>query len=148
MRFNWGHGIALFYTTFAVSMITMAVKTTNYDHSLVVDNYYEEDLRYQQQIDKQTAAAALLQPLEWHYDHRADQLELQFPTGLGRIAATLHLYRPSDKRLDRRLPLLVPPDGRVRVSAADWQAGRWKLNLEWEADGVRYYHAKTVDRRL
>ena len=49
---NWGTGIAIFYGTFMVIMITFVIKSRSVDHSLVMDNYYEEDINYQSHMDK------------------------------------------------------------------------------------------------
>jgi hypothetical protein len=45
MKFNWGTGIAIFYIIFVVSLVFQVFKSRQYDHSLVVDNYYEEDIK-------------------------------------------------------------------------------------------------------
>ena len=52
MKINWGTGIAIFYTLFASVLVMVVIKSKQYDHSLVVDNYYEEDLHYQSHFDK------------------------------------------------------------------------------------------------
>ena len=52
MKFNWGTGIFLFYTFFAVTLFFQVYQSTQYDNHLVVDNYYEKDIQYQVQYEK------------------------------------------------------------------------------------------------
>ncbi len=56
MKFNWGTGIVLafigfigFIMYFIVSMHT----DTKYDHDLVTEDYYKQELEFQNDIDKQ-----------------------------------------------------------------------------------------------
>ena len=52
MKFNWGHGITLFYIVFVGTLVTVLIKSFGVDHSLVVDDYYAKDIAYQSQFDK------------------------------------------------------------------------------------------------
>jgi hypothetical protein len=51
MKLNWGTGIAIFYGLFMVIMITFVVMSRNVDHSLVMEDYYEADINYQEHKD-------------------------------------------------------------------------------------------------
>ena len=63
MKLNWGTGIAAFYLLFMVVLLSFVIKSRSYDHSLVTTNYYEQDLKYQQQYDKLANTLALDHPL-------------------------------------------------------------------------------------
>ena len=51
-KFNWGHGILLFFIIFVGSMLTVLWLSFGVDHSLVRDDYYDEDIHYQETFDK------------------------------------------------------------------------------------------------
>ena len=52
MKINWGTGIFIFYSLFVGALVFQLVKSFQYDNSLVVENYYEKDLNYQEQYNK------------------------------------------------------------------------------------------------
>ena len=68
MKFNWGTGIVLAFIGF-ISFILYFVITmsTNkkYDHDLVTDDYYKQELEYQSDINKEKNAKTLNQNLNW-----------------------------------------------------------------------------------
>ena len=43
-KFNWGHGILLFFIIFVGSMLTVLWLSFGVDHSLVRDDYYDEEM--------------------------------------------------------------------------------------------------------
>ncbi|MCG6915274.1 FixH family protein, partial [bacterium BMS3Abin03] len=49
---NWGTGIFISYSVFMLLTIITAVYFMNQDVSLVTDDYYQQELKYQDQIDK------------------------------------------------------------------------------------------------
>ena len=74
MKLNWGWGIALAYSIFALSLLGFLVFALRQDNSLVVEDYYQQDLDYQQRKDKvrnyRDAGATVLH----EYDRAADRL--------------------------------------------------------------------------
>ena len=55
MKLNWGAGILLAFIGFiSFIMYFIITMTTNsaYDHDLVSENYYADELKYQNDIDK------------------------------------------------------------------------------------------------
>ena len=51
MRINWDVRIAVLYISFVIMIIAMVIFSLTRDIPLVNDNYYEEEIKYQQQID-------------------------------------------------------------------------------------------------
>jgi hypothetical protein len=49
---NWGYKIAITFILFGALIIFMVVKSFQQNIDLVTDDYYQEELKYQQQIDK------------------------------------------------------------------------------------------------
>ena len=138
MKFNWGHGIFVFYVFFVTTLVVVVIKSRTFDNSLVDENYYARDINYQQEYDRRSNSNALTDPLRLVATKGG--YELQFPvTGLKEVTGTLHLYRPSSKKDDRRLPLTVLEDGSMRLPLKGMKPGRYEAIVEWSADGVGYY---------
>jgi len=63
MKFHWGHGIFLFYVVFVASLVTVVIKSRQFDNSLVTEEYYARDLNYQQEYDRRMNSKSLAEPL-------------------------------------------------------------------------------------
>ena len=146
MKFNWGTGIFLFYGIFVAGLFYQVLKSTHYDHSLVVDNYYEEDLAYQNRYEELANSAALKQKLDIRYLENEEVVRLAFPKDLGAIKGTIHFYRANNKDQDFSVSVL-PNDEQVMdiLDKAFPSAGRWTIEVSWEAAGKQFYDEQAVD---
>lgn len=133
---NWGHGLAIFFGAFVLFMISLVVICIRQDDiHLVTQNYYEEEIRYQQQIDKIANAAEL------DYDalaYRAENktVNLTLPKG---AEGTLHLFRPSDARMDQKFQVQMRDQDALSIDLGHLQAGYWKMKLSWQDGDTEYY---------
>ncbi len=144
MKFNWGHGIALFYIVFATMMIVFVVKSTFHDHSLVVENYYEEDLNYQQHYEKLANSKQLENDVTIKHDPGLENITLRFPKEKGNIAGTIYFYRPSDKTKDFEVKINLDQNFEQFLPVSELSPGLWKLKVDWQAGGKPFYKEKTL----
>ena len=135
---NWGTGIFLFYTFFATTLFYQVYKSTQYDHSLVVDNYYEKDLNYQSTLNKLNNSNALATPLQINYYDILQLVELEFPKEMKNINGNILFYRASNKKEDVRLPVEVGMDNCINVFIRTLKPGVWKIEVDWIGDGTPY----------
>lgn len=144
MKFHWGHGIFVFYVFFVATLIVVVIKSRTFDNSLVTEAYYARDINYQQEYDRRKNSSALTEPLK--LVETASGYDLQFPNkGTAKVAGTLHLYRPSTKNEDRRLPLQVDGEGVMPLPLTGMKPGRYAAIVEWSAGGVDYYDELDLD---
>lgn len=144
MKFNWGHGIALVYTVFAGVLVFFVIKSTQHDHSLVVENYYEEDLNYQQHFKKLENSKALINDITINHDPASQNIKIQFPKEQGKIAGTIHFYRPSDKSKDLKVKIELDQNFEQSLPVSQLSSGLWKVKVDWQADGKPFYTEETV----
>ena len=144
MKFNWGHGIALFYIIFASILVLFAIKSTYHDHSLVVENYYEEDLNYQQHYEKLANSKTLKIDVMIIHEPKSENIKIQFPNGKGKIAGTIHFYRPSDKGKDFTVKIKLNQNFEQFVPASELSPGLWKLKVDWQAEGKPFYKEESL----
>ena len=143
-RIHWGLAIVLVYSAFASATIAFVVFALGQPVDLVSADYYARSLRQDDRVAAEQRAAALPTAIACRIDGGA--LTVTVPRDAANNATgTLTLYRPSDGRADRVVPLALDATGRQRVSLAGVARGRWQLQLEWIAGGVRYYHEQRVD---
>ncbi|MEC3908310.1 FixH family protein [Tamlana sp. 2201CG12-4] len=146
MKINWGTGIVLAFIGF-ISFIMYFVITMNVDkdfeHELVTEDYYAEELAYQEDIDKLNNAKILKENISYK---KSDQgLTIKFPESLDykNITGKVFLYRPSNKQLDFETaislsnPYLLIPDKRL-------VDGRWNIKIDWQYKGKSYLFKEPI----
>ncbi len=138
MKFNWGTGIFIFYTLFAVTLISMVIRSTQYDHSLVAKDYYAEDLAYQSTFIKMENSLSLENPPVIKHNGGEELLQIQFGNESIAPIGTVHLYRPDNEKLDKYYPIKIDAGGLWQISTKDLVPGMWKVKLAWQAAGTDY----------
>ena len=98
MKFNWGTGIVLSFIIFALSIAFIIVFPFNQKVDLVTDDYYQKELKYQEQIDKNSRTKLLDDQLTLIQNKKT--LEIQYPRDYGKISGEINFYRPSDSGKD------------------------------------------------
>ena len=146
MKINWGTGIILAFIGFIsfILYFVIAMNTNDkYDHDLVTEDYYKEELEYQNSINSLENARELKENID--YKRTAEGLLIKFPKNLeiGKITGKVFLYRPSNKQLDFETdislsePYLLIPDKRLLD-------GRWNIKVDWQYNGKSYLFKKEI----
>lgn len=143
-KINWGMGIFISYALFMVLVILTAVYFINQDVNLVTDDYYQQEIRYQDQIDKIQRTNSLLEKPAINFDGAG--VNLSFPKSLieKNVTGKIHFYRPSNPKLDFDIPLSLNSDGSQIISTKKFAAGFWRLKLNWTMEGNEYYNEKEI----
>ena len=144
-KINWGTGIFIFYSFFAATLFYQVYKSTQYDNSLVVDNYYEKDLSYQETIDKLKNSNALTTALQIHYYDILQLVELEFPTEFENITGTIQFYRASNKKEDVTLPIELGGDKCMNIYIRTLKPGLWKIEVDWVGDSTPYLDRTIIE---
>ena len=133
---NWGKGIAIGIGLFMAFILALAIYMMGQTPELEEKNYYEKDLRYQQEMEAKKNASSLARPAQVTYDSLAKTVvvALQLPEA---VKGTIAFSRPSDASQDISLPLM-PQDGKQVVPVGHLSAGLWRMQLNWETAGKQY----------
>jgi len=146
MKINWGTGIVLAFIGF-ISFILYFIITINvndkYDTELVIEDYYKEELTFQNDIDKLNNAKNLNENIS--YTTSDEGLIINFPSDIdiSKVTGNVFLYRPSNKQLDfdtaisLSKPYLLIPDKRL-------VGGRWNIEVDWQYNGQSYFYKETI----
>ena len=146
MKINWGTGIVLAFIGF-ISFIMYFVISMNfnnkYDHDLVVEDYYGEELMYQNDINKLENSKKLSENISCQITDAG--LLIQFPKDFdaSKITGNVFLYRPSNKQLDFDTAIsisktyLLIPDNRL-------VDGRWNIKIDWQYNGNSYLFKESI----
>lgn len=139
---DWGKGILLTIIAFVGFIMTLVVISVKQDDiHLVTENYYEKEIKYQDQIDRESASARLDREV-LVFDAQSKSILLDLPVG---TKGSLQLFRPSDARLDQELILDITEAGKTSVLLDKLKSGYWKIQLTWTEDGVEFYQEKKIN---
>ena len=139
-RNPWPIAIVVWFILFAIFLVSFIVWAVRQRVDLVSDNYYEHEVRYQQQVDRLNNSRALATQVVVTFDPAAHRIVISLPAAESQGATGhIHLYRPSDARLDRDLPLALNASGMQQLDARELRNGLWKVRLEWTAKGHEFY---------
>ena len=142
----WPYAIIGWFLLFGSGMAAWVVVAVRNDPELVRPDYYEQEIAYQQQIDRLHRTASVRGEVSVAYDYSLNQVTLQLPpTHLStQLKGQIHFYRPSNAKLDFDLPLDLNPAGAQRVSTSKLQAGLWKVRVSWTSGGQEYFHDQSL----
>ena len=144
MKITWGTGIAIFFSIFVLSLIYQVYRSTQYDHSLVRDDYYQEDLNYQEVYDKKANTLELSQQLEITKKEGEQQVRFTFPETGGDIAGQITFFRPSNSSLDFSVPISVTESRHLVIPTETLAPGRWKVKVDWSSGDKKFYSEEII----
>lgn len=144
INFNWGTGILITIIVFMIITLGTVFTFMNEKVDLVTDNYYEKELKYQQQIDKLNRT----QEMEMDVDIQLSNagIVLTFPDSISgsQISGDVFLYRPSDSGYDITLPVKVQANNQMIISTEKIIKGFWKVKVEWNANNDSFFSEKSL----
>lgn len=129
---------------FIIATLGIVFFSVNQDYQLVAPDHYKQATEYQERIDgKQRAAAAHQVPV---ITKKSGTLSIQWPENPGLIKpkGSIYFYRPDNTLLDRTLPISVDSLNSFHVKMADFQSGKWTLNIDWTLGGEAFFHSQNV----
>jgi hypothetical protein len=135
----WPFGIMAAFVLFFAGMAAVVVIAFTHREHLVRADYYEQELKFQGQIDggarAQNAGARIL------LDAAAGKLLVSVPvTQLAqKLSGTIEFYRPSAPDLDRAIALAPATDGRQALDVSKFATGLWQVRVKWNAGGEDYF---------
>ncbi len=140
---NWGKWIIVSFVLFAMFIGTLVVVCIREDISLVSKNYYQEELAYQDQIDREKNTEALegkpvLQLLD-------NAVIIHFNQSQNIDGGELLLFRPSDNRYDKNFVLGVNDGGTQSFDVTNLPRGMYKAKLQWSMEGKEYYFEEIIN---
>jgi len=138
-RNPWPWGIAIFFVLIFVALMGVVVIAVSHRDSLVSENYYEQELKYQGQID--TVARTQASGAQLAFDAATGVVGIQLPVAqlAQKFSGTIELYRPAAPDLDRQFPLTPDAAGAQTLDLSKLTPGLWVVRVKWNAAGADYF---------
>lgn len=143
MKFNWGTGIVLFMVAFIGFILYMVIGTSGMNQDLYSEDYYKQEISFQQKIDAIQNAGDLAKTVR--IEQEGNFVRIGFPETcpMGESGGNIYFYRPNNARLDRTFRLemngneqYIPKSGLI--------PGLYNVNIEWEMNGETYLVEKEL----
>jgi hypothetical protein len=138
---NFGKWIVVAFIFFAVFIGTLVTVCVRQDVNLVSKEYYQDELQYQQKLDKINNA-----------NHLAHQPSIEVGNGSIKISfaeastaqkGVLKIQRPSNIKLDREFSL-QPDQPTQEFNLGNWEPGLYRASLSWTMNDKEYFIEKQI----
>jgi len=139
---NWGKWIVVSFILFAGLIGVMVAISMRQDVNLVSKQYYQDDLNYQQQLDRKNNTEALEEKPEIQLT--SEQLEVRFPASISVDGGTVKVFRPSSDKLDQYFGLKASSEPVQIFPVKALSKGAYRIKMTWIADGKEFYLEKFV----
>ena len=139
-KLSWGHGVVIAMLGFIVFILSMLFLFPNgqKNSEMVTDNYYEEELQYQDVINaKQKADELVEKPV---YSQDASGIKIVFPKDYNNSNTQVKfvLNRTDDQNLDIKKETQLDANQSILIPAQVLKMGNYTLRLMWTKDKVDY----------
>lgn len=144
-KFNWGTGLAIviiFFLVISIGQVILIHVLVDYD--LVEEEYYDAEIKYQEQINKMKRTEDL--PEQLQINLTGNTVEFKFPSLFKPelVTGNIHFYRPSDDLLDKTVKIKLNEENKTYINTKELSTGLWKIKVEWSVKDVAYYNEKSM----
>lgn len=144
MKINWGWKLLIVYSIFVGITIALVLFMTSVNYDKVIDNYYEEELKYQEKIDMIERANDLPQKPEIKLDSISVKISLPEFLKKKQLKGNILFYRPNDKKMDINLPFVPDTNGVQVIPTNNLALGKWKIEFLWQLKDVKYFQEEVI----
>ncbi len=133
-NFSWGHGIVIALGSFIAFILFLIFVFSNgmKNSELISDNYYQDELVYQETIDAKNNAEDLAEKPAFRQSKAG--ITLTFPKSIAPQDSKVefHLFRTDDSNLDVKKEVELNGNGQFLIPAKVIFPGSYTLILKWE----------------
>ncbi len=138
-RNPWPYAIVAYFIVFIAGIVVWVSFALRNDQQLVRKDYYEQELKFQTDIDGQSRAANVTVSVNYDSIKQTVTVALPAPAATGSI----YFYRPSNAKLDREITLALN-NGSQLIDVGAFESGLWKIRVTWTAEGAEFRHNTTI----
>jgi len=147
MKINWGTGLVIalaaficFIMYFVITMIT----NKEYNHDLVVEEYYKQEIGFQDELNAKQNAENL--PYKIRIQKSTEGILLVFPQEIANSfqKGTISFYRVSDKNMDFEKTIILE-NNQMQIPASEVLEGRWNISVRWETKNKTFLSKQEIN---
>ena|SRR5260221_8976605 len=129
----WPISIISFFSVAIAGCITFVTFCGRHPADLISPNYYEDEVKYQGQIDRLQRTQDRAPSASVNYDKATRSITVSMPAEMAASnpSGQIQLYRPSALNQDQMMKLELDAQGRQTIDAAKLLPGLWKIRVSW-----------------
>jgi len=145
-KISWPTGIIIAITSFVIFILSFVYKVTflpEYDHHLVSEDYYKDELNYQQEIDKENKGIELKENVL--IKKVESGLLISFPAEFdpSKISGNISFQRLSNDKIDFQIPIQLETSNYL-IKNENLVAGRWDVKIDWNVNNTAYLYKEKL----
>lgn len=137
---NWGNRIVLAFVLFAAFIGYMVVRAFQEDFDLVAEDYYAQEINYQQKLNRLSTTA--IEEKEVLVKQKKGQIYLTFPDESA--TGSIHFYHHSRKIFDRTFDIDLSTNQVQKIDRSELVAGNYQVNITWQTDKKDFYQQSSI----
>jgi hypothetical protein len=142
---NWGLKIIILYTGFILLVLVLVILSYRQDLHLVVKDYYQREVNYQEEIEMLRNARSIPDELWIEYQHDEKMLVIHYPSHQhGKLTGNIEMIRPSDASMDTGFTVKTNEDNVQSIRTGSLKKGLWKIKIYWELNNRKYLEEKDI----
>ena len=144
MQISWGTKLTIVFVVFAASISYMVYQCFNTPVNLVSDEYYKDEIAYQQIIDGSKNAVSLSSPIMLR--QKNSEIIIQLPAEMKSkpVSGSVLFYCASNSDKDRKFSLQVGQNAQQVINPGKVMPGSYIVKTEWWANKIHYYNEQLI----
>ena len=139
---NWGKSLILVFIIFMSGIGYLAYRTTQTNFDLVENDYYKQELSYQQKIDKANEANKLSEQISIVQTKEGIKMQLPIDMKDKKISGEVWFYCAYDKNRDKKFSIETDSALAQIFSNEQVLPGNYTVKINWSGDQKNYYSEK------
>ena len=141
---SWGTRIAILYISFIGLVVFMVVMSVRQKIDLVSDDYYNQELAFQDKLNKMKNAETLTTTIT--HKITSSDIELQFQPEFKnkKLTGEILFFRPSDSSKDFKTEVTVNENAQQKIQLNHLSKGMYKMQITWKDETTPYFAEETI----
>ena len=141
---SWGNKLLLVFIAFTGLMSYMTYRCVTTPVELVANEYYQDELAYQNVIDGEKNANALSRKINIRQE--AGKIMVEFPPEMmsSHLTGTILFYNAANLSRDRSVKLNVLSGGKITLESSLLGPGQFTVKITWNANNKDYYSEQNI----
>lgn len=142
---SWPISIFVVYVVFVGMFIAVYIVGSRRNNDLVAENYYEQELKYQDRIDQMKNVHSLDAIPTAGFDISRQDVVIGLPAEVltDDLKGMIYFTRDDNSALDFKQVMKLNADAKQSISMQGRPAGKWSCAISWTNASKKYYW-KTV----
>ncbi len=144
MKLHWGNALFLFFVGYIGLLGFTLYQSTQVNHSLVSQDYYAQDLAYQEQYDKVVNYKSQKDRVTFNYNKDTRELILSGNQIAQHAKGQLTCYHPVSAVEDVKFDFDLKSSELIPLSLEHLPRGRWVVQIDYAQGEESYYHEEEI----